>query len=191
MALKHSRAVALLAALSLAAGTVACANDDTADGDATNGENPITPTTGVATTAEAAEPEFETRQVEPTVTEKIDGSPVDDPGMDLTFHWQGTTYAPNGGTVVTVAVANNSKVPMPPEALGQPTLRYSPGSSSGESTADPMSAEEAGIDTVGLDLPLGPGAMTNLHYAFDVSTGNIWDAEFTIANVTFSGNLNN
>ena len=52
-------------------------------------------------------------------------------------------------------------------------------------------AEEAGVDIVGLDRPLGPGATVNAKYPFDVSTGNLWDAEFTIGNVTFKGNLNN
>ncbi|WP_257160483.1 hypothetical protein [Corynebacterium cystitidis] len=194
MSSKLSRTVAVLAALSLAAGTVACSGDgadDTGNGAAGNGDDTITPTTGVATPTESIEPDFETREVAPIVSEKTDGTGVDDPGMKVTYHWQGTSYAPNGGTVATVAVKNNDTVPMPPEVLGQPTLKYSPGASSNDVTVDSKSAEEAGIDKVGLDLPLGAGATTNVHYAFDVSSGNLWDAEFTIGNVTFSGNLNN
>ena len=58
-------------------------------------------------------------------------------------------------------------------------------------TAEPLTADAAGVDIVGLDLPLGPGATVNAKFPFDVATGNLWDAKFTIGNVTFEGNLNN
>ena len=51
--------------------------------------------------------------------------------------------------------------------------------------------EDADVDVVGLDRPLGQGATVNAKYPFDVSTSELWDAEFTIGNVTFKGNLNN
>lgn len=57
--------------------------------------------------------------------------------------------------------------------------------------ASRLSAEEAGIEIEGLDMPLGKGATANLQFAFDVSTGNLYDAEFQIGNVVFTGNLNN
>ena len=78
---------------------------------------------------------------------------------------------------------------MPADTL-TPKLRYNSGNNNMQN-ADPMSGENAGVEIVGVDLPLGPGATTNAKYAFNVSTGNLWDAEFTIGNVTFKGNLNN
>lgn len=144
----------------------------------------LTPTTGVATPTE--EPEaFETKDVAPKETDEITGEIVEDPGMDVHYKWQGTSYAPNGGTVVTIAVTNTSGATMPIDALGEPTLTYS------GDTARRKSAEDAGIEFEGLDLPLGKGATTNVQYAFDVSTGNLYEAEFQIGNVIFKGNLNN
>ena len=51
-------------------------------------------------------------------------------------------------------------------------------------------AEAAGIDYAGLDLPLGPGATTNVKLPFDVAAGSLSDAQLTIGNVRFQGNLN-
>ncbi|WP_231908962.1 hypothetical protein [Corynebacterium timonense] len=77
-----------------------------------------------------------------------------------------------------------------PEALGQPTLSYATDGNN-KQEARPLDPQESGVNQVGLDLPLGPGATTNLKYPFDVAPGNLWDAEFSIGNVTFEGNLNN
>lgn len=143
----------------------------------------------ITTPTGAPAPEFKADEVDPVVTDKLNGDRVEDPAMDLSYKWQGTSYEPNGGTVVVVAVTNESDVPMPADAL-TPQLRYNAGGASMQ-TADPKSAENADVDIIGVDLPLGPGATTNAKYAFDVSTGNLWDAEFTIGNVTFKGNLNN
>ena len=77
-----------------------------------------------------------------------------------------------------------------PADLLRPTLSYNIGG--GEMrTAESLTAEAAGVDFVGLDIPLGPGATFNAKYAFNVATGNLWDARFTIGNVTFQGYLNN
>ena len=46
------------------------------------------------------------------------------------------------------------------------------------------------MDIIGLDEPLRAGSTVNAKYAFDVAPGRLWDADFTIGNVTFSGNLN-
>ncbi|WP_297851607.1 hypothetical protein [uncultured Corynebacterium sp.] len=146
----------------------------------------ITPTTGVATPTE--EPEsFETHDADPLTTNEISGDIVEDPGMDVSYKWQGTSSAPNGGTVVTVAVTNHSDNIMPPEALGEPELKYQ----GGKEKASRISAEDAGLEIDGLDLPLGKGATMNVQYVFDVSMGNLGDATFKIGNVIFEGNLNN
>ena len=136
---------------------------------------------------------FEVNEADPLVSDEINGERVKDPAMELSYKWQGSSYAPNGGSVVVVAITNESDAPLPEDAL-EPKLRYNVNSTSNPDMKDakfvPI-AEEAGVDIVGLDRPLGPGATVNAKYPFDVSTGNLWDAEFTIGNVTFKGNLNN
>lgn len=136
---------------------------------------------------------FEVNEADPLVSDKTDGERVKDPAMELSYKWQGSSYAPNGGSVVVVAITNESDAPLPEDAL-EPKLRYNVNSTSNPDMKDakfmPI-AEEAGVDIVGLDRPLGPGATVNAKFPFDVSTGNLWDAEFTIGNVTFKGNLNN
>ena len=136
---------------------------------------------------------FEVNEADPLVSDEINGERVNDPAMELSYKWQGSSYAPNGGSVVVVAITNESDAPLPEDAL-EPKLRYNVNSTSNPDMKDakfmPI-AEETGVDIVGLDRPLGPGATVNAKYPFDVSTGNLWDAEFTIGNVTFKGNLNN
>ena len=136
---------------------------------------------------------FEVNEADPLVSDEINGDRVKDPAMELSYKWQGSSYAPNGGSVVVVAITNESDAPLPEDAL-EPKLRYNVNSTSNPDMKDakfmPI-AEEAGVDIVGLDRPLGPGATVNAKFPFDVSTGNLWDAEFTIGNVTFKGNLNN
>ena len=136
---------------------------------------------------------FEVNETDPVVSDKTNGDRVKDPAMELSYKWQGSSYAPNGGSVVVVAITNESDAPLPEDAL-EPKLRYNVNSTSNPDMKDakfmPI-AEEAGVDIVGLDRPLGPGATVNAKFPFDVSTGNLWDAEFTIGNVTFKGNLNN
>lgn len=136
---------------------------------------------------------FEVNEADPLVSDKTNGDRVKDPAMELSYKWQGSSYAPNGGSVVVVAITNESDAPLPEDAL-EPKLRYNVNSTSNPDMKDakvvPI-AEEAGVDIVGLDRPLGPGATVNAKFPFDVYTGNLWDAEFTIGNVTFKGNLNN
>lgn len=178
-----ARSVSGFAAVTLSALVLAgCAEEGVVDQEGSS----ITPTTGVATPTE--EPEsFETHSAEPLKTDELGGGIVEDPGMDVSYKWQGTNYAPNGGTVVTVAVTNHSENIMPPEALGDPELKYK----GGNETANRISAEEAGLEMEGLDFPLGKGATMNVQIAFDVSQGNLSDASFQIGNVIFEGNLNN
>ena len=45
--------------------------------------------------------------------------------------------------------------------------------------------------TIGLDLPLGPGAAANLQYAFDAPTSALSNARFTIGNIIYQGDLAN
>ncbi|QYH19374.1 hypothetical protein JKI95_09705 [Corynebacterium aquatimens] len=179
-----------LAALALIFPLAACSGP--VDGDNPEGM-PATPTEDaeVSPTSTIGRPEqtFAAEEVEPSVTNEIKGERVEDPAMELTYKWQGTSYAPGGGTVVVVAITNESDAPMPADTL-RTELKWNAGNKEYR-TADPMTAEAAGVDIVGLDLPLGPGATVNAKFPFDVAAGNLWDAKFTIGNVTFEGNLNN
>ncbi|WKD57235.1 hypothetical protein CAPI_03365 [Corynebacterium capitovis DSM 44611] len=146
----------------------------------------------ITTPTAVPEQQFEANDVANLTTTEISGERVDDPGMNVSYKWQGTRSASNGGTIVVVAVTNQSDVPMPVSALAQPSLTYSTGSSgTNKEIAEPLSGEDAGVDTLGLDMPLGAGASVNLMYAFDVSMYSLYNAQFTIGNVVFSGNLNN
>lgn len=142
---------------------------------------------------EPAEPgaDFEAREVDTrTVDSDEFAEPVLDEGLNVEYHFQGTAWGTYGGTVVTVAVTNLNDEALPPEALGEPELRYDDGT--GSTTADLLETtvpEGAPPLQVPLDLPLGAGATTNLRFTYDVSRGNLYDAEFEIGNVIYEGNL--
>lgn len=143
----------------------------------------------VTTPAEEDEEKFEVSEADPVVSDKVTGERVEDPAMELSYKWQGSSYTPNG-SVIVVAVTNESDVPMPADTL-KPQLRYNAGDNKMTDAKFNGDAEATGVDVIGIDRPLGPGATVNAKYPFDVATGNLWDAEFTIGNVTFKGNLNN
>lgn len=149
-------------------------------------EGTVVPVTNAAGEDGTDEKEWRSDDVPIKSSTDISGELVDDPGMDVAYKWQGTSYSPSGGCVVTIVVVNKSDMPMPVDALGEPVLTYNNGID-----AQRLRGEQSGLQNDGLDLPLGAGASTNLHFAFDVSPGNLGDAQFRIGNVRFSGNLNN
>ncbi|WP_165164249.1 hypothetical protein [Corynebacterium qintianiae] len=153
-------------------------------GGATGTQTPLEVTTPTA----APKEEFQAEDTQKLTTDELTGERVDDPAIQLSYKWQGASSAPGGGSVVVVAVTNNSEVPMPVDALKQPTLSYTTSGNNNENAAT-KSAEASGVDIIGLDQPLRPGATVNAKYAFDVTPGRLWNADFTIGNVTFSGNL--
>lgn len=123
-------------------------------------------------------------QVKP-VRAPDDGDAVHDPALNVDFHFQGTGYGTNGGSLIYVAVTNLNDEPLPKDAIAQPTLKLVDADDD-YTDIDPLE----GSDNIPLDLPLGAGATTNLQYAFDTSNGSLWSAEFKIGNVIFDGNLN-
>ena len=171
-------AAALLLVTTLTLG--GCVSEDDT---ATSTDIEVTAPTG------APQPEFHQEQVDPVTSTEITGERVDDPKMELSYKWQGSSYGTGAGSIIVVAVTNKSDVPMPVDVL-KPKLRYNTGNNKFVD-ANPISAEQAGVDILGVDRPLGPGATTNAKYAFDVTPDGLWDAEFTIGNVKFKGNLNN
>ena len=164
---------------------VACGSDGGAS-------TQLTPTESLEVTPTTNNPAPETRAVAPKEVPRSDfRDPVVDEGLNVEYHFQGTTLGDYGGTVVSVAVTNLNDVPLPPQELAAPTLRYNAGGGDMEEASMLEVEVPAGSPPVQvpLDLPLGAGATTNLHFTYDVSRGNLWDAEFRIGNVIFTGDL--
>ncbi|QGU05213.1 hypothetical protein [Corynebacterium comes] len=132
-------------------------------------------------------PVAQARQVEPKVAERLRGATTD-PGLNVDWTYQGVRSGQISGSVVTVLVHNLNDEPLSPADIPQPTLTYNSGGGT-MVEATPITNEDA-ILPLGLDLPLGAGASTNLRYAFEVSPGNLWDAKLQVGNVIFEGNLN-
>lgn len=144
----------------------------TSESDSITEQMSVTPTTSAA-------PEFQPQEVDTVVAENP-ADTVHDPGLNVDFTIQKAAYNNEGpGSVVYVLVHNLNEVPLPTDA-------FSASLTAGGIEGNPMDA-----GTIALDLPLGAGASTNLQFAFDVSSGNLWDATFRIGNVEFNGNLNN
>lgn len=180
-----SRTVAVAAGLTVAASVLTACGVETADQAQPGGE--LTVTTSETPTVGPDQVE----DVEPVEAEETFG-PVEDPGMDVTWHYQGSRSGNYGGTVLIIAVTNNNEDPLSPEAIGTPVLRYNPGGGDREEVdlLDTEVPEGAPPLQVPLDRPLGAGATTNLKYTFDITQSNLWDAELEIGNVIWTGNLN-
>ncbi|AKK09352.1 hypothetical protein HCH15_03725 [Corynebacterium testudinoris] len=143
-----------------------------------------TPTDSIAVTTSEA-PTFEAKEVQPVTASRTQKTL--DPGLNVEFTFQGSSYANSGGTMITILAHNLNDAPVPTDAIGTPTLTYNSGGS--RVTAEPQAAS-ASDGIIGLDEPLGAGASTNLRYVYNVSSGNLWDAELKIGNVIFKGSLN-
>ena len=161
-----SRLRPALALLASALFLTACSGDGEAE---TPAEESI-----VVTTFET--PVAQPTEVEPVEAESLRGATTD-PGLNVDFRYQGARSGTSGGSVITILVTNL-----------KPTLRYNSGGGN-MVDADPIANEDT-VLPLGLDLPLGAGASTNLRYAFTVSPGNLWDAELQVGNVIWEGNLN-
>ncbi|GAB3597161.1 hypothetical protein GCM10027580_25800 [Corynebacterium faecale] len=143
-----------------------------------------TPTESITVTTSET-PTFEPQQVETVILEDGEDS-AEDPGLNIRVHFQGTGFGTNGGSVVYVAVTNLNEIPLPTDAIEQPTLRIV------DYNGELMDIEPIdGDDNIPLDLPLGVGATTNLQWAYNTSNGSLWAAQFEIGNLLFDGNLNN
>ncbi len=122
-----------------------------------------------------------------TIEVPVTAGTVTDTGLNVEWTYQGSSYGATGGTVLTFLLKNLNDVPVPPEAIGDPTLERSDGAG-GTIDVDLLTSSTI---TNGLDVPLGSLATTNVRYTFDVAPGNLWDAEVQVSNVAWSGNLNN
>lgn len=179
----YYRFARIAALATVAAGSVALASCSILEPEETG----LTPDEEIVVTSSEA-PSFESKEVaNKDVTSNL-ADPVEDEGLGVTFIFQGVYSDDVQGTVVTTEITNNNDVPLPPDALANPTLRLSDGSEVALLDYDP--AVNTTVNPPGLDYPLGVGASTNLQYRFDTPVGNMWDAEFSLGNVTWKGNLN-
>jgi hypothetical protein len=148
------------------------------DGGETGSQESIEVTTSQTPVAQAAE-------VEPTVAQTLRGTTAD-PGLNVEWTYQGTRSGQYSGSVITFLVRNLNDEPLPPDSIPDPKLRYNSG---GGTMTDATLISDSDTELLDLDLPLGAGASTNVQYAFEVSPGNLWDAELQVGNVIFEGNL--
>ncbi len=123
------------------------------------------------TTSEA--PVFEAKEVDSVNVTDI-SEPQVDPGLNVEVTIQAAGSNPNAsGSVIYVLVKNLNEMALPTDAL----------------TVSLQGASAVSDGTVGLDLPLGPDASTNLQFAFDASYSDLYSATFTIGNLVYKGNL--
>lgn len=140
----------------------------------------------VSTSTEAA-PSFTPKDVAPKTVEKF-SEPVVDEGLGLTYKLVSVAAGNFGGTTVVVTVENNNEQPFPPSAL-KATYKFEDYDGNKElSEGEPLTISDPDY-IVGLDVPLGVGAKADLNFPYAVSPSTAYDAEFTIGNVTFKGNL--
>ena len=136
-------------------------------------------------------PTFEAKDVDVReVTDNL-AEPAKDEGLNVEYELQGL-YAGGGGTVLTVKIHNLGELPLPADALAEPTLERADGNG-GWAAVDPVPYDpevNVSLPAPGLDHPLGAGASTNLQYVYNVAAGNLWNARLHIGNVTWVGDLN-
>ncbi|MCK7675091.1 hypothetical protein [Corynebacterium pygosceleis] len=180
----RTRSAARIVAASLAVmALVACSGDDAT----APAPVPEQETTSAAPVVEEKTP-FVPQQVDPVLVDQNLNTPAHDPGLNVDWQIMSVNYGNYGGTVIHVLVTNRNDVALPVDAFAPPTLAIS--DYAGNLTEIQRMSEEQYPGLVSaLDLPLGPGASTNLAYAFQTSYGALYNAEFRIGNVIFKGSL--
>lgn len=126
--------------------------------------------------------EFVAKEANPVTTQDA-SKEIEDPGLNVRWRLRSVSSGSNGGVVILLNLKNLNDVPLPPSALGQPTLKTKSGN------AELMNTNSDDSYVNGLDLPLGAGATTSVRYKFNTTVSSTSDAELTIANVTWKGNL--
>ncbi len=189
--LKASRvlAVATCCAVTLAASSCSLLTGDpkpaTANSAAENAAEEIEVTS--STTPEFAPKEVQTQEITDDLTVA-----VKDEGLGIEWTFQGVYNEDAGGTVLTVLAKNINDTKIPADAIEPPKLEVSDGA--GDYTEVEMLDYNPEVNKSmtepGLDLPLGAKSATNLQYLFNTSPGALWNARFTIGNVTWVGDLN-
>ncbi|MEZ2120803.1 hypothetical protein [Corynebacterium sp. CCM 9203] len=180
MRTRNRYAARITAATVAAAALAACSGEDTPAPEMEE----AAPTTAIA---EETTP-FTPRKVDPVLVDQNLSEPAHDPGLNVDWQLMSMNYGNYGGVVIHVLVTNRNDVALPADAFSSPKLSIS--DYAGNLTPVQQMTEEQYPGLVSeLDLPLGPGASTNLAYAFQTSYGTLYNAEFRIGNVIFKGSL--
>ncbi|MDY6050784.1 MAG: hypothetical protein SPI77_09615 [Corynebacterium sp.] len=132
-------------------------------------------------------PTFEAKEVSP-ITAAAPTDTVKDEGLNTEFTLYSVKVGPVSGIVVTVRARNLNDVPLPVDVLS-PTYRYKESGGNNYTEAEVVETTSVNNSPVGLDVPLGPQAEVLLQYPYQVSLTTASDAQFTIGNVTFQGDL--
>lgn len=127
-------------------------------------------------------PTFSAKQVGAVTTQDPDKE-ITDPGLNVQWKIRSVNSGPNGGAVVVLNLKNLNDVPLPPSALGQPTLKTSSGN------VELMNPTDEDDPPNGLDLPLGALATTTVRYTFNTTVASTSKAELQIANVIWQNGL--
>ncbi len=138
------------------------------------------------------EPPYEPKDVDNKEITSDLGAKVKDDGLNVEWELQGVYSDSVQGSVVTIKLHNLNDQALPVDAFEDPVLERADGNG-GWSKIELLpynAATNPDVAAPGLDLPLGAGASTNLQYRFNVAPGNLWNARFTIGNVTYVGDLN-
>lgn len=128
--------------------------------------------------------EFVAKEANPVTTQDA-SKEIEDPGLNVRWRLRSVSSDSNGGVVILLNLKNLNDAPLPPSALGQPTLKTKSGNAALMNTNS--NSDDSYVN--GLDLPLGAGATTSVRYKFNTTVSSTSDAELTIANVTWKGNL--
>lgn len=172
--------IAAVAAVGLLGATLTACGDKAAEDAVTNADEVVVTTT--------AAPVFQPLQVAPIEVD-VTTEPVLDPGLSLEYTLQSSYGAPNQGAIIQVLVKNLNTMALPVDALAPAVLKIRTAGSTEYTQVELLDEDRSGVVS-GLDLPLGSLAATNVLYAFNTTVYNMTDAELTIGNVTFRGNLN-
>ncbi|MEJ5928954.1 hypothetical protein WG915_10070 [Corynebacterium sp. H128] len=167
----------VLVTLTLAASLTSCA----ALGRRINGEVPgaISNTKEEVQVSETPEATFAPQNVAPIKASSTTAA-VEDTGLGVQWRILTVYQGNQGGAKFIIAMKNlNEQVAVPPAAIGTPKL-----------TVAGKEIELMQVEDQGLDAPLGALSETKISYTFNTTPWNLSNAELTLGNAVFSGNLN-
>lgn len=171
----HAPAIALIVSASLALGGCAPV------GRLLNGEPKTAGGAGEKVeVTQARDAKFEPKKIDPIVASDP-AAPVKDEGLGVQWRIMTVQQGSSGGAEFVIEMKNlNEDFAVPPSAIGDPELSLKSGGK----------IDRMKVDDQGLDIPLGALSTTVITYSFNTSPWNLSNAEFTIGNAVFKGNLN-
>ncbi|MCS4535382.1 hypothetical protein [Corynebacterium sp. HS2168-gen11] len=132
------------------------------------------PAPAPAITTDAPEAVFTPRDIAPVIiTEDLKEIHYDE-GLNIDVQILKTAYDyEHNASVFYLLIKNHNTVPLPVDAIA---VFFDGGAPVPEAT-------------IPLDLPLGPGAATNLEYGFNVDYSKVRESRLTIGNLVYEGDL--